>query len=344
MEIKHRGAAQALARIDPGTRLFVLGGPDEPGSRALMADIVRPLGKDAERIDVSPAEAKAMPSILADEAAAFGLFGGARWIQLHVPGGGGDEAVAAAEALLAAPAAGNPVIIIGSGITDKGKLAKLVKPHPLAVLIISWPPNPADAVKMAEQMAGEHHLRLSAGVARAVATACAFDRDLIAQEVRKLALYCDAAPGQVAQADMAAWQAIGADLPEEDLGAIVDTVLEGKGERLPEQLDTLAALGTAEIRVVRAVAARALLLARLRALVEQGRSPAAVMEAEGKAIFWKDRDAVGRQLARWQAAPIASVIDRMHMLERALKVTDNPATLLLRDALTTLAHQASRLR
>ena len=82
---------RALAR-PADTRLFLLHGPDESGSRGLARALAAAMGADAERIDLTGAELKADPARLADEAAAISMFGGARWILVEQAG---DDCVAA---------------------------------------------------------------------------------------------------------------------------------------------------------------------------------------------------------------------------------------------------------
>ena len=344
MLLKGAAAARALARPDPSIRLYVLGGPDEAGSQALVASLAAAMGPEAERIDLASADIKREPSRLVDEAAAMGLFGGARWIHVALMQGGGDEWVTAATDLLAAPVAGNPVVISGGGITNKGKLLRAVEKHPAAVAVISYLPEGADAERLASSIASPLGLELNRETAREIAAACSGDRALMARELEKLALYCDATPDKPVHADLSQWRAIGADMAEEDIGEAVNLVLDGKVAALPTLFAELAALGTSEIRLVRAIATRAQVLARLRVLVEQGLSPAAVVEQQGKAIFWKDKATVTRQLGKWNAAALSTLIERLHRLERDLKMPDNAGALLLREALLHIARQAAATR
>ena len=342
MELKGSAAAQrALSRPDPTIRLYVLGGPDESGSRAQSDLLARAMGSDAERVDLSAARLKEDPARLADEAASISLFGGARWISVTLFQGGGDDVLAAAENLLAAAAAGNPVVITGAGITGKSRLAKLAKDNAAAVLSISYPPSAEDAARIIEQMAEPLGLSLSRDVSHAIVAATSGDRGLMAREIEKLALYCDADPASPAKADRDAWAAIGADLPEEDVGDAVNIILDGRTAELPALFALLEATGTSDIRLVRALATRAILLARLRVGVEQGQSVRQVMESAGKAIFWKETPAVSRQLGKWDAAKVARLLARLHQLERDLKAPDNAGTLLLRAGLSEMARAAA---
>jgi DNA polymerase III subunit delta len=341
MQLKGAAAARALAQPDPAIRLYVLGGPDESGSRAMMADFAKAMGADADRVDFTPARLKEDPALLSDEAAAIGLFGGRRWISVTLFSGGGDDVLAACEALLDAPAAGNAAIVVGAGITGKSKLAKLAEKHPAAMLAISYPPEGQDAARIADAIAAPLGLKLGRGVASAVIDATGGDRGLIAREIEKLALYCDADPAAPATAELDHWHAIGADLPEEDLGEAVNIILGGQLGALPALFATLEATGSADIRLLRALVRRAIELLQLRVHVDGGRAPGQVIESHGRGIFWKEKSHVTRQLGLWDASKVARLIERLHGLERELKTSDNAGTLLLRAGLLDITRVAA---
>jgi DNA polymerase-3 subunit delta len=344
MLLKAQGAARTLATLNPAIRLYVLGGPDESLSRSLMATIARSVGREAERVDFAPTKLKEDPALLADEAASISMFGGPRWICVTLFSGGGDDVLPAIENLLAAPAAGNPVVVIGGSMTAKSKLVKLAEKDPAAIAVIAYAPTAEEAARLAEELGAASGLALARDVARAIAGATGGDQGLMAQEIEKLALYADAMPGGRTEIAIDAWRAIGADLPEEDVGAAVNLVFEGKVGDLPELFITLAATGVADIRLVRSLATRAQLLARLRSLVDGGQSPRQIVEAQGKAIFWKEKDGVIRQLGKWDSPRLARLIERLHRLERELKAPMNAETLLLRHALTDIARAAASVR
>src|SRR3546814_12114203 len=64
-----------------------------------------------------------------------------------------------------------------------------------------------------------------------------------------------------------------------------------------------------------------MLLARLRAEVERGSSVGAVMAAQGKSIFWKEKEAVAAQLSRWRSDLIAKGVARLLEAERQVKAS-----------------------
>ncbi len=345
MLLKGAAAGRALSQPDVATRLYVLAGPDESASRALAAQFAIAMGADAQRIDLGPESLRSNPTCLADEAAGISLFGARSWIYVTVPQGGGDEWLKGAETVLDAAQTGNPVLVVGGGITAKSKLTRLAETSAQAIAVVSYQPNAADAADIAGALAEARGLQLSRAAARAIVASAAADRAIMAQEIEKLALFLDATPEAPQPADVPQWLSIGADMAEEDVGAIVNSVLSGDVASLPALFAELTALGTSEVRVVRAIATRALLLARLRSAVEGGDSIARAMESPAaRGIFWKEKPAVQAQLRQWDITRIARLIERMHALERALKVTNNPTDLLLRDGLLAVTMQAAATR
>jgi DNA polymerase-3 subunit delta len=86
------------------------------------------------------------------------------------------------------------------------------------------------------------------------------------------------------------------------------------------------------------------LLARLRAEVEQGSSPAAVMASSGKSLFWKEKDEVGRQLGRWRSDLLAKAMARLVEAERQVKASGGVGPLAADAELFAICRQAARLR
>ncbi len=72
----------AIDAASPDVRLYLFHGPDESGAREFAARVGRALGPEAERIDLEPAQLRSNPGLLADEATALSLFGGARHIRV----------------------------------------------------------------------------------------------------------------------------------------------------------------------------------------------------------------------------------------------------------------------
>jgi DNA polymerase-3 subunit delta len=334
-----RPEIERALRSPSAHRFFLLHGPDESGSHALVR--LAAAGEGAERIELTGAEIKADPARLADEAASISLFGGARYIVVQPAG---DECVAAVEALLEAPAAGNPVLLVAGALKPASKLLKLALASPEALVFASYAPEGQEAERLVLDMARSEGLNVRPDVARRLAEACAGNRAILALELQKLALYLDAAPGQPRPLDHEAIDAVGAAAEEGDLSRLVDSVGNGNAALLQAELMRLSGEGIEGIALIRAVLRRMSLLARLRAQVERGNSPDAVMTSHGRSLFWKEKDSVGRQLSRWRSEPLARSVSRLLEAERQVKASGGLGPTAVDEELFAICRQAARLR
>jgi DNA polymerase III subunit delta len=340
--VKANKAQLEKALAEPaGVRLFLFHGPDDAGSRALQRRVADAVGPDAERVDISGAELKGDPARLADEAAAISLFGTPRHILVDPAG---EESVPAVEGLLTATMAGNPVVLIAGNLRATSRLLKLVTSASEAVAFASYAPEGQDAARLAVALAAAEGLTLRSDLARRIVDAAGGNRAIVTQELRKIACFLDAAPERPRMLDEDALDAVGAGMEEGDLSRLVDAVAGGSSIRLGQELDRLSGQGLEGIPLVRAMLRRMLLLAKLRASVESGSTPGAVMAAQGKAVFWKEKNAIADQLTRWPAALIDKAILRLADAERELKAPAALGTVAVEAELTAISRQAAKLR
>lgn len=320
----------------PGeVRCFLLFGADEAGSRALAARLPGALGADAERVDLTPAQLKADPALLADEAASVSLFGTRRFIRVD---GAGEDCASAVEALLAATATDNPVLLIGTATMKRdSRLVTLITQHPFGRAYESKTPTPESAAATAESLARGLGLRLAGGVTGRLLAATGGDRALTVRELEKLALFLDAATDRVREVDDAALDAIGVDAGEADLGRVFDAVLAGDEVRLDGELARAAADGAEGITVIRAGLRRFGPLAAARAELDRGTAAGAAI---GRHVFGRDREVAARCLPRWSAARLAAAICRLGEMERALKRPDTPGPVAVSQLLMGLTRAA----
>lgn len=340
MKAKRAEIERAL-RSPSAYRFFLLYGPDDSGSQALASLAAAGAGEGAERIELSGAELKGDPARLSDEAASISLFGGARYVVVQPAG---DESVAAVEALLEAPAAGNPVLLVAGALKPASKLLKLALASPAALAFASYAPEGQEAERLVLDMARAEGLAVRPDVARRLADACAGNRAILALELQKLALYLDSSPERPRPLDHEALDAVGAAAEEGDLSRLVDSVGNGNAAMLQAELLRLAGEGVEGIALIRAVLRRMSLLARLRAQVERGSSPDAVIAAHGKSLFWKEKEAVGRQLVRWRSEDLARSVSRLLEAERQVKASGGLGPRAVDEELFAICRQAARLR
>ncbi len=335
----NRAQLERALKNPSATRLFLLHGPDEAGNQALARRVGAALGPEAERIALSGAELKNDPARLADEAAALSMFGSGRWV---VVSPAGDEATEAAAVLLAAPAAGNPVVLIAGALKPTSKLLKLAVADAQAIAFASYLPDARDFARLVGELARARGLDVRQDVAQRLAEAAGANRAVIEQELDKFALYLDAAPGRSVPVDHDVIAAIGAALDEGDAGQLIEHLFSGNGRAAEAELARLRSEGTEGIVLLRAALRRALLLARLRAAVDAGERPDVVMARQGKALFWKEKDGVERQLGTWDSATLARCLSRLMAAEREVKRSGGVGPVAAEAELLALARQGAR--
>ena len=325
----------------PDIRLFFIFGQDESAAAAMASAMAAKLGPGVECVDVDSDRLRGDPAWLADEAASTSLFGDTRYIRLNFRR---DEAVDAIENLLTADVAGNPVIATAGNLTKGSKLRKVVEASPRALTYICYPPSEAEATDHVLMLAREAGLKLDRALAAQIARYTGQDRRLAASEVEKLALYHDASPERPVLVEAAAFTALAAETSEEDVNSLINRVMGGEVRALGRQLTEARAMGVDSIRIVRALQRRAALLAGLRAKVDAGAQPGALVRAT-KAIFWKEQGEHENQLKRWSAVRLAGLMG--HLLDIEQKIMALGADLgavLLEEELARIARAAARAK
>ncbi len=337
MKVKAPEMARALAGPDPKYRCFFLYGPDEAASRTLAERLSNAMGADAERIDLDGPTLKDDPARLADEANAFSMFAAKRWIRVKA----GDEALAAIEALLEGTPSDNPVVLIAGDLKKTSALVKRLDTDPTVLVCQSYLPDVLDAGRLAIQIGRELGLQIDPDVAKRIAEGSVADQSLMRREIEKFALYLDADPAHVKPLASDVLDRLGADSDEGDIGKLVNAVMDGRATAAAAEL---ALLGEDSVRILNVLAARVLLLARLRAEVERGASVTSVMASGGRGIFFKEQPIVARQLQRWPPARLATAHARLAATRRAVMASSASAGVIVAAELIAIARMASSLR
>ena len=327
---------RSLDQPDSNIRFYLFYGPDEGQSRSHADRLLKGLG--AEKFVIPAQAAKSDPAILADEAAAIGLFGGKRCLWIEPAG---DEIFGSVEALLEAWAAESPVAAIASALRKTSPLVKLAETHALAMAHISYQLSERDAVHVIDEIARGEGLRLGSGVGARIAATAGNERGIIVQELAKLALYVDATPESPKQVDRDTLDEIGAG-SEGDWMRLGDLALSGRLDELSRELEHSAA-DAEPISVLRALQRRLLMLAPIRARLEGGKRPHDAVASAGKSVFWKDKELVTRMISLWDSKALARVLERSGELERRLMSPDSPPDgEALEEELVAIARTANR--
>ncbi len=322
----------------PDIRLFFIFGQDESSVADIAAQMAVQFGS-AERIDLDSDRIRNDPALLADEATSLSLFGDKRYIRLNFRREEGQSAV---ENLLEIEGDANPVIATAGNLTKASKLRKLAESHPRAMTHICYLPDEGDAAAAVMAFAATVGLKLDRSLAARIARYTGQDRKLAQAEVEKLSLYYDASPQRPATVEVSAFEALSAETGEENISGLVNQVMGGELRGTGRELVAAREMGVDAIRIVRALQRRVTLLATLRAKVDGGANPGAVVKAT-RSIFWKEADDFVKQLSRWPAARLAGL--NGHLLEieaRLMSVREGLGTVILEEELVRIARAAAR--
>ena len=335
MKASKASIGRSVDQPSTDVRFYLFHGPDEAQSRGLGERLLQALG--ATKFVIAGGAVKSDPASLADEAGALSLFGGKRAIWVEPATKDIEDGIAA---LLEGAVPESPVIAIAGSLPKTSALLKLAEASPKALAYASYVPEGQDAIRMVVDLGRRYGLKVSSPVAARIADSSANDQAVAAQELQKLALYIDASRQMPKELDHSAIDAVGAEAAEGDFGRLADLAMTGNVAGLADELAALSPAGTEVIPVVRSLQRRLLMLAPMRARVERGESPDAVMTSMGRALFWKDKSAVGRMLSLWPATKLATVSERASNLERAVMFGPTPDRQALGEELLAIARAA----
>lgn len=330
---------QAIDAAGATVRLFLLHGPDESGARDWAARLARAMGPEAERLDIDGATLKGDPGRLAAEAASLSLFGGARHIRVS---GMGEESLEAVSLLLGAERAGNPVVAIAPSVKASGKLVRLVLAAPGAMSFACYPPDGAEAGRLAAAIASEHGMRVSGACADRLFALSGGDRAILTREIEKLALYLDASPERPATLDEDAIDAVGADLGEAEMSRAIEAAIEGDLPALGVELARLEEASVSPIPLLRGLVRRMMTLAALRADVDGGMSITTAIERHG--VFFKEKASTAKALRQWAPSRLVDAIDHLRQAERAMMAAGTAGEVLAAAACLGIARAARSQR
>jgi DNA polymerase-3 subunit delta len=322
----------------PDIRLFFIFGLDESAVADIAGQMAAQLG-GAERIDIDSDRIKNDPALLADEAAALSLFGDKRYVRLNFRR---EEGLAAVENLLALEGDANPVIATAGNLTKASKLRKLAESHPKAMAHICYLPEEGTATASVIAYAATVGLKLDRSLAARIGRYTGQDRKLAQAEVDKLSLYYDASPQRPATVEVAAFEALSAETGEENVSGLINQVMGGELRGTGRELAAARDMGVDAIRIVRALQRRVSLLASLRAKVDNGANPGAVVKAT-RSIFWKEADDFVKQLSRWPSARLAGLNGHLLDVEaKLMSVREGLGSVILEEELIRIARAAAR--
>ncbi len=335
---------RAVAAADPNIRVWLFYGQDDAGAKAAADRLTGRFGADdpMARTDFTVAELRDDPAKLAAEAAAISMFGGAKVIRVdQISEAPGSNIRAAVEALLAVPEAGNPVILTAGDLKGTSALVKMIGGSAQGAALKFWQPDARDAAALATELCAAAGLQPDRDVQEALAAMIGTNRAIAEQEIVKFALYLDSAPDDPKPLTQDILDRLGAAFSEGDFSALTAAVAGGNPKLAAQEHARLLADNKASVGQLRAVQRRFTQLVSLARGTADGRSPEAVIEAEGRRIFWKDKSQLVRQLGLWNARDAERALARLCEVEVLTKSSGTAnADLLTADCFLSLSRRA----
>ena len=319
---------------------FFFCGQDEAAASEAAATIVEQWDDPGERVDMSGADLRRDPVLLADEARSSSLFGDRRHILVRAAG---DEAHDALANHLEAEGEACPVLVIATSATDKSRTAKLLAKQDGTMVAVFWPPDLKAVAESVRNLGDAAGLRIGTDIAERIARGANLDIRLCRSEVNKLSLFLDADTTAPKTADAAALDAIGASTEEDGFAPLVNVVLGGETRNLAREMARMREVSMNPVGLLLALERRAAQLAGIAARIGPGDRLTDVVEAEQRArrIFWRDRRDIEHQLGRWRGVRLERLVERLARTHRKLLENSGSAETILAQELAAITRFAA---
>jgi DNA polymerase III subunit delta len=326
-----------IQRLPKEIRFYLVHGPDEGLAHERVRIIIRNLIEaDSDPMRLTRLEGDAVardPGVLADEAYAVSMFGGARAIWIDAQG---RDLLPALEPLFARPPT-DCAIVIKAGQLKKGtglRTAFETSATRAAIECYSDDANALEALIDAEARAAGLSIAPDARAALVALTGA--DRQTTRGEIAKLMLYARGT-SRITAEDV---EAIVSDAAPSNLDEVVDQALLGDLPAVETSLTRFFHEGGEADHLMMRLVQRLLLLHRLRLEMDQGRP----FEAACQALFVKlpasARRALAKEAERWTSESIAGRLPAIRLASARVRADSRLAEVLATRALWTLASRS----
>lgn len=342
MQLKKYEIDRFLTEPPAAVKAALIYGPDSGLVReralTLLKTIVGDVDDPFRVAQVSPANLKDAPSLLADEFAALSFTGGRRVVWLRAAGNAETDAVSP---LLDSDAPGDGFLLVQAGaLSRRDRLTKLFEGSDAAVAIPCYPDEGADLAEFASQALQERGLRIRPDALAYLADRLGENRQNNRNELEKLTLYMGKDGGEIALEDVVA--CVG-DAAPSALDDVTFAATGGDQRGLDRALWKCFETGTNEVVVLRAIGRHLQRLHLSASKIARGMSADQAMKALRPPVFYKQTAAFRGQLQHWSPNRLGQAIAIVTQAELDCKSTGMPARLICSRALMRIA-QAARTR
>jgi DNA polymerase-3 subunit delta len=323
-----------LRAPDATARAVLVYGPDSGLVReradALARTVVPDLSDPFLVAELTPAQLRETPTLIADEAAAIALTGGRRVVRMR----DATDAIAKQVEQFLADSPGDALVILQAGeLTPRSALRKTCEEAPNAAAIPCYADDARSLERVINETLAAENIRVSADAMAYLCANLGADRGLSRSELEKLALYVGAGH-EASLADAAASVGNSSALSLDD---VVMAAAGGDATGADRALLRSYAEGSNPVTVLRAMARHLLRLQFARARVDRGATPDVAMKALRPPVFFKAAGPFRSQLRHWNGARLAQALALVLEAEQNCKQTGMPAEALCGRAILQIA-------
>jgi DNA polymerase-3 subunit delta len=311
VKIRPADADRFLARGDPAIRVVLLYGADQ-GLVAERAErfVAAVAGDDPlARVRLEPDAVADDPCLLADEANAIPMFGGARAILIRLAGNRSIEP--AVEAVLAAPPRDAWVVVAAGDLRTSSPLRRLCEGDDGAAAIACYADADRDLDRIIDEEARPAALTVAPDARAALKNLIGADRMVSRGEIAKLCLYA-AADGEITVDHV---RAVIGDAAAFDVDETLDRMTLGDAAGLDRGYRRLIRSGTGDFYIAGAALRHFNFLERARAAYDGGAPPRSLVAGARPPIFGRRQEDVAAAIARW---PLGRIERALAVLDRAM--------------------------
>lgn len=325
------------SRPDPKARVVLVYGPDEGLVRErvkrLMQTVVDDLGDPFRVAELTGAQLKGDPALLADEAAAQALTGGRRVVRVR----DADDAVAkAVGSFLSSPAGEALVVLQGGDLAARSSLRKACESATNAAAVPCYLDTDMAVETLVRDQLAKYQLAVERDAMDFLAAHLGGDRAVTRQEIDKLITYMGV-PGTVTLDDVMA--CIG-DVSAMSMDDLVFALADGDATTSQRLLDRLIAEGTSAIPILRAVSRHFVRLHLAAGALAQRHGVEQALGLLKPPVFFKVRDRFVAQLRTWPPHKAGAALDILLAAEMDCKSTGMPEAEICSRAFLQIARAA----
>ena len=326
---------------DPAVRAMLLYGPGGGLVRERADDLARQvvddLGDPFRVTELGPAQLKADPARLADEAAALAMTGGRRVVRLRPAGD--DLADLLKDFLADSP--GEALVLVEAGeLAPRSRLRQAFEAAGNAAALPCYPDEDAGLRRVMEETLAPLGFTMEPAAQRYLAAALGGDRLMTRHELEKLAVYM----GDERRISLADAEACIGDSSILTLDGVAMAAGAGDLAAVERGLARAYLEGANPVAVLRAAARHLQRLHLCAGAAARGEPVDRAVRSFRPPLHFKVEKAVRSQTGKWSLARVARAMELVLDAERECKTTGLPAEAVCSRALLRLAQAARSAR